>query len=48
MIDVVADEMRRGIHNEAVHEDSFRFAGFGDCADGVDCVYVYLAVPSEL
>ena len=48
MIDVVADEVRRGVHNESVHEDSFRAAGPGDVSDGVDCVFIYLAVPSEL
>ena len=45
---VVADKMRGGIGEKAVHKDSFRFAGAYYGAGGVDCRFIYLAVPAEL
>ena len=36
MVDVVADEVRGGVGDKAVHVDSFRAAVDGDCAGGVD------------
>jgi hypothetical protein len=48
MVNVVANKMGRGVGDEAVHKDSFRFAGVVNGPDGVDCTFIYLAVPAEL
>ena len=37
MVNVVANKMGRGVGDEAVHKDSFRFAGVVNGPDGVDC-----------
>ena len=48
MIDVVADEMSGSSGDETVHIDSFRFAVYGDGTNGVNCIYIVLAVPPKL
>ncbi len=48
VIDMVADQMRRRIGNQSVHEDSFGFVGNGNGPHGVDGFQIALAVPSKL
>ena len=48
MVYVVADEMRRGIEDLAVHIDSFGFVAFGYDADSVGGESIYAKMPFEL
>ena len=48
VVDVVADKVGGGIHNNAVHIDSLLFFVFGDYSCGVDGGAAEFAVPAKL
>jgi len=48
VIDVVADEVRRGAGNDAVHKDTLGAAVDGDGSNGINGIRIGLAVPAEL